>query len=126
MLTINKLIDELKNVPNKELRVFYDFVNCIPTTVDSWRGIYAEPALGWEPSGYSGNVNKYPTVESLLKELESVRGNRYDGWKGGEYYYTGNETLHVDNPGDANDTIIERVEVKPGEVTLVTGAWRND
>lgn len=122
MITTNELLTILRNAPKPDGRVYLDFARCVPTTVKSWRGVYAEPALGWEPAGYSGNVKVYPTVGSLIAELESaIDGREYTGWKGGEYAYDGSETLHIDNPGDCSNTEITRVEVKKwGEVIIHT------
>ena len=100
--------------------VYFGFAGCVPTTVDSWRGIYAEPALGWAPSGYSGN-GKAPTVADLLEELnKATDGREYTGWKGGEYRYSDGDTLHVDNPGDSTNTEITWVELKGWCVVLHT------
>ena len=92
---------------------------CVPTTVDSWRGVYAEPALGWSPAGYTKHVDTYPTVASLIAELEqAISGRIYTGWKGGEFTYDGTETLHVDNPGDYTMMSITGVDVKDYEVVI--------
>jgi hypothetical protein len=122
MITINELLTTLRTAPKQDGRVYLNFCRCVPTTVGSWRGIYAEPALGWQPAGYSGNVKEYPTVASLIVELEkAIDGREYTGWKGGEYTYDGSETLHIDNSGDCTNTEIVRVEVKEwGEVVLHT------
>jgi hypothetical protein len=104
-----------------EARVYFAFGRCVPTTVDSWRGDYAEPALGWRPAGYSGPVGVYPTVAMLVLELErAISGLPYRGWKGGEYVYHGHEPLHIDNPGDCSATGIVRIEVKDHEVVIHT------
>ena len=120
MMTINEILKELRRA-KPDGRVYLSFCRCVPTTVRSWRGIYAEPALGWQPGGYSCDVKEYPTAASLIAELErAIDGREYTGWKGGEYKYAGNETLHVDNSGDCTNTEIQRVEVKEWEVVLHT------
>lgn len=121
-MTTNELLKILRNAPKPEARVVFGFARCVPTSVDSWRGIYAEPALGWAAGGHNGNVKEYPTVASLISELEDSIGEEYSGWKGGEYYYDGNETLHIDNPGDYTNTEITQVEVSEwgGEVIIHT------
>lgn len=122
MITINELLKTLRAAPKPDGRVYLNFCRCVPTTVYSWRGTYAEPALGWQPAGYSGNVKEYPTVASLIAELEkAIDGREYTGWKGGEFSYDGSKTLHIDNPGDYTNTEIVRVEVKAwGEVVIHT------
>lgn len=110
-------IGELKNIlltARPEQYVYFDFCNCRPTTIDSWRGIYAEPALGWAPTGYSANAadaSEQTTVKTLLDELEEATSTCYGGWKGGDYYYHDNSPLHIDNSGDSTNTEIDRVTV---------------
>ncbi len=117
-MNIKQVIEKLKQAP-ADHRVYFSPLRCVPTTVDSWRGIYAEPALGWEPSGYSGNVKEYPTVASLIAELErAIDGRIYTGWKGGEYSYTENHTLHIDNPGDCTSTEIKEITVGEYQVVI--------
>lgn len=118
-MTTNELIGILRGAKQDSL-VYFDFCGCVPTTIASWRGIYAEPALGWAPGGWSGKARS-PAVAMLLAELEkSIDGREYSGWKGGEYCYTGNEPLHVDNPGDCTDTNITHVTVIDYRVVIHT------
>lgn len=103
---------------NKE--VYFDFCDCVPTEINSWRGVYAQPALGWEPTGYSGN-GKALTVRQFMDELNlATSGKEYSGWKGGEYKYNDNSVLHVDNPGSCSHTEIVSIEVDNWRVTLIT------
>lgn len=120
MKTTNQVLEELRKA-KPDMRVYFAFAHCIPTDVDSWRGVYAEPALGWKPSGYSGHVEKYPLVADVIKELEgAINGRSFDGWKGGYFTYTGDETLHIDNSGDCTNTEIERIEIGPYCVIIHT------
>jgi hypothetical protein len=120
-MTINKLIKELKKAKPLD-SVRFDFCGCTPTEIACWRGIYAEPALGWAPTGYSGMVGqKTHTASSLIEELErAINGRVYCGWKGGDYYYDGNEPLHVDNDGDYTQTNISHVSVTDYGVIIHT------
>lgn len=120
-MTINELLKILRGAKLSN-RVYFAFGRCVPTYIASWRGIYAEPALGWEPAGYSGRDNLiYPTVQSLITELEqSINGKEYIGWKGGEYFYHGDEPLHIDNRGAYTNTEITNIEVKEWEVIIHT------
>lgn len=108
MKTIKEMITELEKVGNQQAEVYFDFCYTTPTSISSWRGIYAEPALGWTDCGYGGNGGvKAMTVEKLLAELhKSIDGRYYTGWKGGDYTYSGKSTLHIDNPGDSSNTEI--------------------
>jgi len=119
-MTIRELIDELlQNTP--DAKVYFSFGDCVPTTIDSWRGAYSEPALGWAPSGYSGD-GKAPTVAALIEKLEKAVGpySHYHGWKGGEFQFTDNQTLRIDNPGDSTDTVVDRVEDRDWLVMIHT------
>lgn len=119
-MTIDELISLLKTA-KPDVRVYFSFCKCIPDGIGSWRGSYDEPALGWAPSGYSGEVDSYPTVKSLIEDLEdAINGVAFSGWKGGEYCYHGHETLHIDNDGDCTNTEISRVEIKDWEVIIHT------
>lgn len=123
MLTIGELIAELEKT-DPRLSVYYDFADCIPTGIDSWRGIYNEPALGWAATGYSAKRDdpKTPTVADVLAMLRKpLNGQQYSGWKGGEFSYTKDSPLHVDNRGDCSHTEIARVEIVGNwKVTLHT------
>lgn len=115
MKTINEVLAVLKKADPKA-PVYFAPLCVVPTSVDSWRGSYNEPALGWaEP----GNGLYAPTVEKLIKELEeSISGKLYYGWKGGEYTFTGDDTLHIDNPGRCNNVEIKEVEDRGYQVLI--------
>ena len=109
MMTIKELLYDLRKL-KPETEVYFDFAGTTPTTVASWRGVYAEPALGWVATGHSGN-GKATTVSDLIIELETaIDGRDYTGWKGGEYSYSENNVLHIDNPGGCTNTELVRVE----------------
>lgn len=120
-----EIISMLEFVENKTKPVVFDFCGCVPTSIASWRGIYAEPAIGWESTGYSSKTeNRHfykVTVNDLLIELKhAISGVEYTGWKGGKFSYTGNEILHVDNPGDCSNTEIVAVTELSYYVVLCT------
>jgi len=122
MKTVNEVLAALRQA-KPDGRVYFSFGRCIPTTVDSWRGVYAEPALGWKPAGYSGHVEQgdYPTAAVLIERLErAISGDTFTGWKGGEFTYVGDERLHVDNPGDCTHTEIVTIEINEYETVLHT------
>lgn len=120
MMTINEVLKSLQGA-NPDARVYFAFCRCVPTNVNSWRGSYDEPALGWDVAGYRGSLNEYPTVKSLISELEkAIDGREYTGWKGGQYKYTCSHVLHVDNHGHCTNTEIQRIEVKEYEVIIHT------
>lgn len=100
--------------------VFFDFGHCIPTTVNSWRGVYAEPALGWTDIGWAAG-GAPPKVSDLIAELEkAINGREYTGWKGGKFIYTKDDQLHIDNPGDASGTEISVIQDLGNQVVIHT------
>ncbi len=102
MKTIGEVLDFLENECKPDDYVWFDFAGFQPTTVESWRGIYAEPALGFEESTMDG-----VKVQQLVKELEDViNGKTFYGWKGGEFSYGLYDTLHIDNCGKCTNTEI--------------------
>ena len=111
MRTIREVIEALEKA-HADAPVQFAFAYAVPTTVDSWRGIYAEPALGWRDGG-RGSSTDGPTASTLLAELRAVPSRTYSGWKGGEYCYRRSDPLHIDNPGECSNTEIARVEVQP-------------
>jgi hypothetical protein len=124
MMTINELLSELRKAPLDTL-VIFDFCHCVPTKVGSWRGVYAHPALGWVATGYSGggpsSCGVMPKVADLIAELEkAIDGREYGGWKGGEFSYSGNEPLHIDNSGESTNTELVGVEIDDWLVVLHT------
>ena len=118
-MKIGQIKSQLKNA-NQDINVYFDFCRCVPTFVRSWRGIYAEPALGWEAERYGGDtVNK--TVAQVLEELEKATdGRKYTGWKGGGFSYNDNDILHVDNAGECTNTEIVFIEINEFYVILHT------
>ncbi len=105
-----------------DMPVYFDFCHCVPTKIDNWRGICAEPAIGWSPSGYSG-VGKAPTVQEFVDELNiATSGKIYTVWKGNDFTFTYDDshTLHVDNLGDKTKTEITSIEVGEWCVTIHT------
>jgi hypothetical protein len=100
--------------------VLFDFCRCFPTTVQSWRGVYAEAALGWTNHDFDYDA-KETTVDDLIAELEkAIDGRKFTGWKGGEFSYNEDTEIHVDNPGECTHTEIINVEDKGYVVLLHT------
>ena len=118
-MTIGEVIDTLERA-KPDAPVWFAFGYCVPTDVDSWRGVYAEPALGHVNAG-RGSQKQPPTVADILKKLkEAIDGRTFSGWKGGDYSYSRSDTLHVDNPGEYSNTELIRVQVEDWRVTLHT------
>ncbi|WOF44328.1 hypothetical protein KNJ79_05195 [Sphingopyxis indica] len=102
-ISVGDLIVLLRNCDPDAL-IEFDFP-ARPTTVASWRGVYAEPALG-----HSAMPDVQPTVRDLYDELKNaIDGRTFCGWKGGDYSYTATDTLHVANPGDVGHLVVSGI-----------------
>ena len=95
--------------------VEFDFGYIQPTTLDSWRGVYAELALGYECSPSSR-----ATVGSLLDECRQAVGATFFGWKRGDYTMGEHTKVWVDNRGEYSSTMLIGVAERFGVVILVT------
>ena len=118
-MSLGDLIDALEALPDQSQSVEFDFCGVAPTTINSSRGWYAQPALGWAPTGYSGEAQS-PTVSDLVRELELALTKTYEGWKGGDYRYSRSSPLWVDNPGDWSETFVTGVDDSRYAVILKT------
>lgn len=105
-MNIGELINELEQ-QDQNARVIFDFGGMFPTTIDSWRGVYAEAALGFDGGDYGdrGEV----TAKSLINELKKSIGQSFTGWKGGDYIFDELTLIHIDNPGCWTETEITKV-----------------
>lgn len=100
MMTLGQLRDALA-LANPIAGVRYDQFGLTPTRINSYRGYYDRPALGWTGEIYDMQVGM------LLAEVDRVlTGMMFYGWKGGEYTYTRDSPVHVDNPGYATSTAL--------------------
>lgn len=72
--------------------------------IESWRGHYSEPCLF---------LGKNTSSKELLKELYFAKsGNKFNGWKGGVYQYSGYSELNMETDLGtySGDGYIESVE----------------
>ncbi len=116
MMTIGEVLNALEGVGD-DLTVRFAFGGVSPTRVDSWRGIYAEAALGFSSGEYG---DPRCTVGALRKELLGALEQSYEGWRGGTYEYTRETPLHVDNQGCYTNTELVKVQVLEYSVVLYT------
>jgi hypothetical protein len=112
-MTIGEIIKKVKSGGYKDGKnpkeVRFDFGSAIPTVINSWRGSYDCPQIGYKLTGYDNGSEHFGkiTAEQFVKELElGISGKEYTGWKGGEYCYNANQGLWVSNSGNASDTVI--------------------
>ena len=102
-LLLGELILKLEavNTPCKdgsEKEVRFDFGYFRPTNLDSWRGIYAELALGYS------ETEKDITVNELIKILKEAIGKTYTGYKGGDFVMGKNTPIWVSNYSESPST----------------------
>ena len=118
-LTLGRLIEKLERAAHAKddacdaQRVYFDFCDLSPVHLDSWRGVYAFLALGWNESGQM-------TLPQLLGECTRAVGATFEGWKGGSYKMTKETPVMVANRGCAGSTAICDVKADGYIVTLVT------
>lgn len=119
-MNLGNLIRALEHFkPDAEVR--FDFCYTTPTTLASYRGDYAQLALGWKDIGYRGESGaSFIKVEALLKELRGAIGKDFTGWKGGDYTMDERTEVWVANQGDAGGTEIYGVQARYDEPTLLT------
>jgi hypothetical protein len=116
-VTIEEILEVLR-AASIDQPVVLDFCGAYPTAVGSWRGAYSKPAIGWNFPQLRLPGERPPTVGEVVAELEEATDGRiYFGWKGGEYKFTRDQWLWVDNPGECTYTEITGVSV--GEVQVI-------
>ena len=123
-LTLGELLLKLKAIPDKkgDKNVYFDFGSAVPTDFNSWRGSYAEIALGYALTGYdsTGDKREAPKLSELIKATEEAIGTTYNGWKGGDYTMTKNTSVWVANRGNSDETGIVGVLDNDWNVVLLT------
>jgi len=113
-VTIGDLIVLLRNCDPDAL-IEFDFP-ARPTVVASWRGIYAEPALG-----YTSHPSVEPKVRDLHDNLkDAIDGRTFQGWKGGDYSYSADQILHVANPGGVGHLVVSGIADRDHYVIIKT------
>ena len=102
-LSLGELILKLEAITDRNLLVCFDFCNASPTSLMSWRGIYAELCLGFtmDPTQI--------TIGQLLVKLKGAIGATYMGYKGGDYVMERTTPMWVANYGGSGSTAIVNV-----------------
>ncbi len=101
--------DEMEDVVVK-----FNFGYLRPSGIDSWRGIYAELAIGHVDD------KEETKLKDLIKELEDCIGKTFTGWKGGDFRMDENTEVHIDNPGECSNTDIKKIKQRYGTVYIKT------
>lgn len=107
-ITLGEFISELEKRP-PEQSICFDFGGLIPTYVNSWRGVYAHLALGWENfyerrKRLRDDKTEGPTVGEILADLKHAVGTTFQGYKGGEYEMSVRTPVWCDNYGTSTST----------------------
>lgn len=112
-MKIGKIKQKLNDVDG-DISIEFDFCRFAPTTINSYRGYYNQPAIGW---GDRCNGK----VKDFLDQLnECTSGKVYQGYKGGDYTYDDDDELYVANWGHSHDVIISHISISDYEVILHT------
>lgn len=115
-MTLGQIIDALRLCDPAALVEYRGHIDGpAPVGLDSWRGIYAQLALG-----YVTDYNEHEeilTVADLLANCEAADGATFGGWKGGDYKMNRDTPVWVSNRGDYERTAILAIE--PGDEVVV-------
>ena len=101
-LTLREVIDKLDSMDlmydnDKVKNITFDFCMAYPTHVDSWRGSYSEPSIGFS---FDESMN----AKDFLNELKDSVGREVTGYKGGEFTLREDSYLWVDDYGRSTET----------------------
>ena len=109
-ITLGQMIDEFESIElfdreNKPKCVIFDFGAAVPTTLDSWRGSYAELALGYADYSLNDDLSwDSVKADKFLKHLKSAVGKTFEGYKGGEFKMNRETPVWVSNYGISGST----------------------
>lgn len=84
-----------------DAHVYFEFGHAIPTSFASYRGYYDHLAVG-----FTDDESKRVTFRVFLERLNGAIGQRFSGWKGGEFAMTPESPVWVANRGDNPGTMI--------------------
>lgn len=106
---LGQLIDALLEIDaDEDCTVSFAFGNFIPTTCDSYRGSYAELAIGFV-EGYPG-----PKLSEFIAHLTDCVGREFAGYKGGEFVMDRSTPLWVANYGNSGCTGVVGIHPEVG------------
>lgn len=121
ILKLEPIVEKQKQriAENKtEATVQYDFEYLYPTSINSWRGSYAELALNFVTDE---NEYKPMTVTEFLALLRGCVGKEITGYKGGEFIMTKNTPVWVANFGNSGNTAVIDIIDNNYSVIIITG-----
>ncbi len=118
-MSLGQLIDKLKEVraanDKEDITICFDFEYARPADFDSWRGVYAELAVGFAFDGDETSLDEF-----IVRAERSV-GLSFNGYKGGEYVMTRDTPVWVANYGNSGSTAVTGVFDDGWQVVLLTG-----
>lgn len=100
---------------DREPTVQFDFEYAHPSCIDSWRGIYAELALGFEFDGPAMPLSKF------IDMLTAAVSHTFEGYKGGSYTMSRHTPVWVANYGNVGNTAVIDVVDGGFRVVIITG-----
>ena len=109
-LTLGEIIERLKvqNIGNK---VRFDFDDVSPVSLESWRGSYADLAIGYEKG--DGWI-----VSMLLGKCKEAVGKTFEGYKGGDFEMSKKTDVWVSNFGEYESVAIFDI-LEIGGITIL-------
>lgn len=128
-ISLGELLLKLEAIADKTKPVVFDFNGFVPTSLDSWRGIYAEISFHYEQV-------EPKTVSQIIEMVKEAIGKTYEGYKGGDFTMSRQTPVWVANYGESgcspykegteDYTSVGVVDVTDGEkVTIVTQAMES-
>ena len=117
-MTLLKLTQALKRRLDQTANVRFAFGYLQPTSFHSWRGDYAELALGYEE--LPAEQDKQITVAQLVEKCEAANGAVFTGWKGGDFQMGDRTRVWCANPRDCPPVAIVDVVELDGLCYLIT------
>lgn len=122
-MTLGQLIEQLEKM-NLESRIICSTdTSMVFTTFDSYRGYYADLALGYIAKDYyeENKDDEIHTVKDFLEEAKKCLNKTFYGWKGGEFVMGADTPLWVANSGHTSHFIIDRIEESCGSCFVDLG-----
>jgi len=122
ILKLEKIIETHPNRNYKEISVKYDFGECYPTSLDSWRGSYVELALNYCDVGHHSTVPnpKMLNVLEFIEMLKDAIGKTFEGYKGGDFLMEENTPVWVSNYGYASFSAVIDIKDEDCEIIIIT------
>ena len=118
-LSLGELISKCEKIlriadRGAEMSVSFDFEYAQPTTLNSWRGVYSDLALGFD------FANADVLLPAFIAMLKSADGAVMKGYKGGDYTMRLSTPVWVANYGHSGNTAVVGVLEEAWRVVIVT------